>query len=418
MTASAEFVADLHIHSRYAYACSKNLTLDALSRMAKVKGIGLLATGDFTHPAWLAELEGGLTEVDYGTYCHGGVSFVLGTEVSCVFRQGGRSRRVHLLLFLPSFETVRSFSQELSRRGAKLEGDGRPVVKMTAADLASLALEVDAGAVIIPAHVWTPWYGMLGSVSGFDSLQECFGDLAPEVRAVETGLSSDPLMNWGIPEFSGRAIVSFSDAHSLPNLGRELTVFRGQASYQGFSEAIRRNDVAYTAEFYPEEGKYHYNGHRKCGVRQSPAETLAQTSPDCPVCGRPLTLGVLHRARSMSAGGDPAAVERARPGPDGLISSREGHPPFRRLVPLNEVISAALGVGPRSKAVERVHRDLCAELGSELRVLVNADEASLQRVAGERVAAAVVNVRRGQVVIDPGFDGQYGAVRAVRVEDQ
>ncbi len=406
-----EFVADLHIHSRFAYACSKNLTLPNLAAMAKTKGIQMLATGDFTHPVWLEELEAGLNEVDAGTFEHCGVRFVLGTEVSCVYKQGGKSRRVHLLLFLSSLESVRRFNRELANRGVKLEGDGRPSVGLSAADFTALAMDFDDAAAVIPAHIWTPWYGMLGSKSGFDSLEECFGDMTPAVKAVETGLSSDPAMNWGIEGLADRAIVSFSDAHSLPNLGRESTVIRGQPTYPALMQAIRGNEIAFTVEFYPEEGKYHYNGHRKCGVRQTPTETVEQGNESCPVCGRPQTLGVLHRVNSLARDAVVAGVDKPSSEPDGLIRSRDQHPPFMRLVPLEELLAETLGVGRRSRTVERVHRKLCEELGSEFAVLARALEPDLVEVAGEEVAQAIMKARRGQVTVDPGYDGQYGTVR-------
>ena len=405
------FVADLHIHSRFAYACSKNLTLASIAATAKAKGIGLLATGDFTHPAWLEELEANLSPVDVGTFQYDGVNFVLGTEVSCVYRQGGRARRLHLLLFLSSLEAVKRFNAQLASRGCKLENDGRPSVAMPAMDLASLALEVDPWAMIIPAHIWTPWFGILGSVSGFDSLEECFGDLTPLIRAVETGLSSDPAMNWDLPEMADRAIVSFSDAHSLPNLGRELTVFKGIPTYHGLREAIASASIAYTVEFYPEEGKYHFNGHRKCGVRQSPDETAAQNTDRCPVCGRPMTLGVLHRVRSLSPSASNSEASVPMDSQGGLVTSPEGRAPFWRLVPLEELLAETLGMGRRTKKVARVYRDICAELGSELRALTVASAGELERVAGERVAEAVLSARNGRVTLEPGFDGQYGTVR-------
>ncbi len=408
MDSRQQFVADLHIHSRYAYACSKNLTLANLAATARVKGIGLLATGDFTHPAWLSELEANLVEVDAGTFEYDDVNFVLGTEISCVYRQGGKARRLHLLLFLSSLDCVKRFNAELSRRGVKLEGDGRPSVGLSAAELTSLALDVDPGAMVIPAHLWTPWYGLLGSVSGFDSLEECFGELTPLVRAVETGLSSDPAMNWEIPGLEDRAILSFSDAHSLPNLGREVTVFRGRPAYEDLKVAVERNAVAYTVEFYPEEGKYHFNGHRNCGLRQSPEKTAAQGSERCPVCGRPLTLGVLHRVRSLSADG---AVSRSTAEADGFIRPPDGRPPFLRLVPLEELLAETLGVGRRSKAVANVYQTLCVELGNELAVLAWADAADLRKVAGEKMAEAILKARTGKVATEPGFDGQYGTVR-------
>ena len=412
MSSQQIFAADLHIHSRYAYACSKNLTLENLAATAKTKGIDLLATGDFTHPAWLSELRDDLTEVDEGTYEYGGVRFVPGTEVSCVYRQGGRSRRLHLLLYLSSLEAVGRLNTELAHRGAKLEGDGRPTVSLSAEDLLALALEVDPMAVVAPAHIWTPWYGVLGSVSGFDSLEECFGAMAPLVRAVETGLSSDPAMNWGVPELRDRAIVSFSDAHSLPNLGRELTIFQGKPTYRDFREAIEGNGVSYTIEFFPEEGKYHYNGHRNCGVRQSPEETEAQQDSRCPVCGRPMTLGVLHRVRSLSPRTDMGEDGASQPsGVGGSDSQGHWRAPFLRLVPLEELLAESLQVGRRSKKVRTVYNQLCAELGSEIEVLARSDADDIRALAGERVAQAVMRARAGDVTVEPGFDGQYGTVR-------
>ena len=340
MSTRHTFSADLHIHSRYAYACSKNLTLETLASTAKTKGIDLLATGDFTHPAWLRELQDGLTETDEGTFEFAGVRFVLGTEVSCVYRQGGRSRRLHLLLYMSSFEAVGRFSYELAQRGAKLEGDGRPTVGLSAQDLLELALDVDPMAVVSPAHIWTPWYGMLGSVSGFDSLEDCFGPMAPLVHAVETGLSSDPAMNWGVPGIRDRTIVSFSDAHSLPNLGRELTVFEGKPTYRDLRRAIEENGVSHTVEFFPEEGKYHFNGHRNCGVRQSPTETEAQQDSRCPACGRPMTLGVLHRVRSLSPPADNeegSATQQS--GVEASVSAGNKRAPYLRLVPLEELLA-------------------------------------------------------------------------------
>ena len=412
MTLQSQFVADLHIHSRYAYACSKNLTLEGLASAARLKGIDLLATGDFTHPAWLEELRANLVSEEFGTFSYAGVSFVLGTEISCVYRQEGRSRRLHLLVFLTSLEAVARFNSALAGRGARLEMDGRPTVGMSATELTGLALDTDPEAMVMPAHVWTPWYGALGSVSGFDSLEECFGSLSPLIRAVETGLSSDPAMNWAVPELNERAIVSFSDAHSLPNLGREVTVFRGKPTYGELRQGLEGQGVAYTVEFHPQEGKYYYNGHRNCGVSQSPQETKTQGSQRCPECGRPLTLGVLHRVASLSAPApDGEGSVELQPGPDGFIRHRGHRAPFLRLVPLEEILSDALGVGRRSKRVSGVYHKLCAELGSELDVLIRASRRELLDLAGEHVAQAILRARAGQVAIEPGFDGQYGKVK-------
>ena len=408
----AEFVADLHLHSRYAYACSKNLTLPNIVAAAKTKGIGVLASADFTHPAWLAELEANLVPTDEGTFEFDGLRFVLGTEISCVYRQEGRGRRLHLLLLLSSFDAVSRFNAALAARGCKLAGDGRPSAPLSAPDLTSLALDIDPEAIVVPAHIWTPWYGMLGSKSGFDSIEECFGAMASQVHAVETGLSSDPAMNWAVPDIASRTIVSFSDAHSLPNLGREVTVFQGPPTYRGLKDALESNSISYTVEFYPEEGKYHYDGHRNCGVSQSPVETL-ERGDHCPECGRPMTLGVLNRVQSLaSAAPDytPEYLPEYAPDDGGLVRSPDGRPPFLRLVPLLGLLSITLGKGRNSKAAEKIYQELCHELGGEMAVLAKASASDLAAVAGERVALAVLNARMGQVTIEPGFDGQYGKV--------
>lgn len=413
------FNADLHLHSRYAYACSKNLTLENIAAWARTKGLDLLATGDFTHPAWLAELRENLIQTDDGTYSYGGVRFVLGTEVSCVYKQGGRGRRLHLLLFASGLAAVERINTVLADRGSKLNNDGRPHVGMSARDFTALVLELDPQSMVVPAHIWTPWYGLLGSKSGFDSLDECFGDMADQVHAVETGLSSDPAMNWGVPGIGDRAIVSFSDAHSLPNLGREITVFDQDPTYSGLRQALTTGGVEYTVEFYPEEGKYHYSGHRNCGVSRSPQETRSDGEL-CPVCGKGLTLGVLHRVESLSGeslseedAGGPAGNQSGPValGPDGFVRSIDGRPPFLRMAPLEEILSEALGKGRKTKAVQEAYRGLCAELGSEFQVLVRAEYPDLQQVAGQRVAEAVLRARTGQVSVQPGFDGQYGKIR-------
>ena len=278
-----------------------------------------------------------------------------------------------------------------------------------------MSLELDSEAIVIPAHIWTPWFGVLGSVSGFDSLDECFGNMAPALHAVETGLSSDPAMNWVIPELADRAIVSFSDAHSLPNLGREATVFQGSPNFADLRKAIRQNSINRTIEFYPEEGKYHYDGHRKCGIRQSPAETMGNTGGICSICGRPLTLGVLHRVLSLSArhSSRDSSMEISVQGldADGHVRSPDGRPPYIRLVPLEELLAWALNVGRRTKTVADAYRRLCREFGSELEVLMRAGEDELRGVAGVAAAAAIVKARRGEVAVDPGFDGQYGSMQ-------
>ncbi len=392
------FTADLHLHSRYAYACSKNLTLANMAAWAKIKGIDLLSTADFTHPAWLSELEENLESTKDGDFEFGGVRFVLGTEISCVYKQVGRSRRVHLLVYAPGFEAVHGIRQALEKLGSKLNGDGRPTVGTSARDLTAQILEVDDSCIVVPAHIWTPWYGMLGSKSGFCSLEECFGDMTPLIPAIETGLSSDPEMNWGSPAVAGKTIVSFSDAHSLPNMGRELTVFEGEAGYRDLTAGLKHNKVEQTIEFFPEEGKYHLTGHRKCGISQTPDET-SEAGTRCPECGRPLTLGVLHRVQELA--------------PEVQMTD-EGKRPYIKLTPLVELLSYTMGRGRGTKSVTQVYHRLCNELGGEVRVLTQAAFADLKEVGGEELAIAVTKVRDRRVEIVAGYDGQYGTVHPAK----
>jgi uncharacterized protein (TIGR00375 family) len=403
------YIADLHLHSSFAFACSKNLTLENLAAWAKVKGIDLLASADFTHPRWREELGRKLAPDAPGVYKFNGVHFVLGTEVSCVYQQGGRSRKVHLLVLAPDFDTVDRLNLALTNAKNNLESNGRPTLRMSARDFTALVLDTNSECVVIPAHVWTPWFGMFGSKSGFDHLEECFLDMTPQIHALETGLSSDPAMIWPISELAGRTIVSFSDAHSAPKLGRELTVFRGELSYLGLAENLAHQGVDYTIEFHPEEGKYHYTGHRKCGVRQSPEDTQREGCR-CPVCQRPLTLGVLHRVRSLAGGELPVGEGNARSGADGFVRHQGCRPPFIRLIPLVEMIAETLGQGPATRRVEAVYQRLTREFGGELQVLTAVSAEDLERVAGERLAQAVMKARLGEVRVDPGYDGVYGKI--------
>ena len=398
------YVADLHTHSRFARGTSRQLTYPNLATWGKLKGIDLLATGDFTHPGWLAETRATLRPRDDGLFELDGTLFVLGTEVNCNAEQGGRNRRVHILVLAPDMVAVDRINTALARKG-KLAGDGRPTLHMAPRDLLQTLLDIDARCMTIPAHLWTPWFGLYGSKSGFDSLEECFGELAGHVPAIETGLSSNPAMNWRVPSLDNVAIVSFSDAHSLSNLGRELTVFEGEPSYDGLADALRHQRIAYTTEFFPEEGKYHHSGHRKCGVRYSPRE-LERHGDMCPQCGRRLTVGVMQRVEELSARESTATV-----GDDGLVRSDARRPPFRNLVSLRQVLSESLGFGPDTKAVQKVYRNLISHFGNELATLVEAPVADISAVADEKTAEGVARVRAGEVTIEPGYDGQYGTVK-------
>ena len=401
--APLRLIADLHLHSRYSLATSRSLDLLALADGGRVKGIDLLAAPDFTHPAWLAEMRSELAECDEGVYTAYGAKFVLATEVSCIWRHDGKSRRVHLLIWVPNFAAV----DHINRRLAKVQNlasDGRPMLKLSARDMAQIAWDADERCVVIPAHVWTPWYGMYGSKSGFDSAEECFGDAADRIPAIETGLSSDPAMNWNVPDVDSRSIVSFSDAHSPRNMGRELTVFRAEPNFTSLAEAVRNEDIVETVEFHPGHGKYHLDGHRKCGVRFDPGDGDMQNST-CPVCGKPLTLGVLNRVNELAA--RPDSAKRVD---DGLVRGPNGRPPFRSLVALRELLSFSLSVGPTTKTVDRHYEALVHEFAGELNVLTSAAVDDLDRVSGPRLAQAVLAVREGRVDVESGYDGVYGTV--------
>ena len=405
------YTADLHIHSSYAYATSRDLNFENLAHWARLKGIDLMASADFTQPVWFEESRTKLTDIGNGLYEHDGVKFILGTEVSCVARVGGRGRRTHMLAFAPSLDTVSRINTALAEKGAKLDGDGRPTLTMSPRDLLEVLLSIDPRCFVIPAHVWTPWFGLFGSKSGFDSLEECFGDLTDHIIAAETGLSADPTMCWRVPDLDDLSIVSFSDAHSLPKLARELTIFNGdwgELSYDGLVESLGTQDIAYTVEFFPEEGKYHLSGHRKCGVRYGPEE-IASIGSSCPVCGRAMTLGVMQRVEELSRREAAASV-----GEDGLIESSNGRPPFRSLVSLQQVLSETLGFGVNTKRVRTAYMSLVEAFGNEMKVLMDVPTTELADALpshGPRLADGIERVRSGDIHIEPGFDGQFGVVK-------
>ena len=398
------YVADLHLHSPYARGTSRQLTFENLTRWAKIKGIDMLSSGDFTHPEWFRETRRKLREAGDGLFELEGVYFVLGTEVNCVAEQGGRHRRIHMLVFAPSFQTVERINTALAAKG-RLASDGRPTLRISPRDLLATLLDLDSRCIVIPAHLWTPWFGLYGSKSGFDTLEECFGDMVRHVYAVETGLSSDPEMNWRVPSLDGLSIVSFSDAHSLANVGRELTVLHGKPSYDGLMESLMTQGIAYTVEFFPEEGKYHYSGHRKCGVRYSPAD-IASHGVRCPKCGGRLTLGVMERVEELAGRSIDTWVDE-----DGLIRADNRRPPFKTLVGLQQVISKSLGVGPSSKKVRDTYFMLVSSFGNELSVLMDVPPPEIAELSGDRVAEGIARVRAGDIYIEPGYDGLYGTVR-------
>ena len=347
------YIVDLHTHSRFSRACSNKLNIPNLVEWAKFKGIDVLGTGDFLHPVWMEELKRDLIEEDgFLKHDESGIKFALSVEIASIYSHKGKVRRVHNVVLMPSFESARKLQQELSKRGANLVADGRPVVGISSKTLLSIALEVHEKALFIPAHAWTPWFGVFGSQSGYDSLADCFEDLTKYVYAIETGLSSDPAMNWRVSELDNKAILSFSDAHSLPNLGREMTEIDGniQDGFGGMFNAIKNLKIKSTIEFFPEEGKYHYTGHRNCGVVYTPTETKKK-GVICPVCGRSLTVGVMERVEAVA---NRSNQELRIKDQSGIIMS-ETFPkksPYRMLVPLQQVISESFGVSTGSKKVQ------------------------------------------------------------------
>lgn len=406
------YAADLHIHSRFSRACSQQLNIPSLIEWAQLKGINVLGTGDFLHPLWLSELKNVLTEDGSGFLTHGSsdIKFVLSVEIASIYSQKGRGRRVHNLVLLPDFASAERFQKTLLSKRANLASDGRPIVGISSKDLLSLALQASDKAIFIPAHVWTPWFGIFGSQSGYDSLKECFEDLTEYIYAVETGLSSDPAMNWRIAELDHRSIVSFSDAHSLPNLGREVTVLAAdlEQGYLGLFEALQKEQIAGTIEFYPEEGKYHYTGHRNCHIKYTPDESL-QKGTICPVCKRGLTVGVMERVEQLA---QRSIEDLEQTKESGVMKSHKfNRPGYRMLVPLLQILAEAFNTAPTTQKVLTEYKKLTSNLGSEMRILTKVDIADIAKISGSKLAEGVEKVRQGDLVIDPGFDGVYGVVK-------
>ncbi len=390
-------IADLHLHSRYSRATSADMDLPGLSRWARLKGIDLVGTGDFTHPAWFRELVAALRPAGEGIYEYEGTHFLFTAEVAAVWNFAGRTRRVHFLLLAPSAEDAARITQELAAFG-NLSADGRPTLALSGEKLVEVVRNASATAMIIPAHAWTPWWSVFGANSGFDSLEEALGRARPEVWAIETGLSSDPAMNWRLSALDEVALVSFSDAHSPTRLGREACVFDlPELAYPALAEALRTRNpqrFLFTVEFFPEEGKYHYDGHRACGVVFAPEETRRYGGM-CPVCGKPLTVGVMHRVEELAD--RPPGVK-----PTGAI-------PYRSLVPLPEIIAQVLGQDPETRGVMSQYLRVVQRFGSEFSVLLDVPSSEVEREF-PRLGRALEKVRRGELRIRPGYDGVYGEI--------
>jgi len=485
-----QVIADLHLHSRFSRAVSPQMTIDGIADWAGKKGIGLVATGDWTHPMWMREIGEKLEETGSGLLqlrralignenldassvassispstitaksseaaqnfvpSRRGTSsplFLLSTEISCIYSQGGKTRRVHVLVWVPTIESALKISKELTKRGCNVLSDGRPIIGLSLINLSELILTIEPNALIVPAHIWTPWFSVYGKMGGFESLDEAFGGFAKNIYAVETGLSSSPDMNWRIKDLDSRSIVSFSDAHSGPKLGREATVFDLEnGSFQNIrtalmlpgqktedrkqkaenpSSALRpqsSNCILYTIEFYPEEGKYHYTGHRDCNVRLTPEETVLKGTT-CPVCGKPLTQGVMQRVEELVTQ-MPNAKPACRRGRCQMINGLKYYsvekgirPPFVMLVPLQEIIAEAIGSPVASPKTQAQYNTLTSHFNGEFNMLLHTSISDIASFSTKEIADGVRKVRIGDIVVDPGYDGVFGVVKIWKSEQE
>ena len=404
-----KMIGDLHIHSRFSMATSKEGTPENMDFWARKKGISLIGTGDFTHPVWREELRERLKPEGNGLYRlrdeyvreesrkfpGEGTRFVVSGEISSIYKKNGKTRKVHNVILLPSLEAADAMAQRLEKIG-NIHSDGRPILGLDSHDLLEMMLDVCPEGILIPAHIWTPHFSVLGAKSGFDSVEECFEELTPYVHALETGLSSDPAMNWRISKLDRYQLVSNSDAHSPSKLGREANLLDIDCSYEGLYQAIQTGEgLEGTVEFFPEEGKYHFDGHRKCGVSLSPVEA-ERLGGICPVCGKKLTMGVDHRVEQLA--------DRA----EGFVK-KDGKK-YESLVPLPEVISACMGYSTASKKVQGCFEQMIQTLGTEFDILRNVPSEDIKSCAGERIAEGIENVRTGNVKRIPGYDGEYGKI--------
>ncbi|MCF7910156.1 endonuclease Q family protein [Candidatus Pacearchaeota archaeon] len=392
--------ADLHIHSRFSRACSKDLNVENLAKWAKIKGLDLLGTGDFTHPVWLEELKEKLVDNGKGFFIHKqtGFPFILTGEISLMYSQGGKGRKIHIVLLVPSFEVVDKINNYFDTLGRR-DYDGRPIFGISGEKFVRDLRNISKDIIFIPAHIWTPWFGIFGSMSGFDSLEECFGsELVGEISAIETGISSDPEMNWRIKEITDKniAVVSFSDSHSFwPwRLGREATIFKKTDSYFELIKQIRENNFIGTIETEPAYGKYHWDGHRNCEFFASPEETL-KLNGICPKCGKPLTIGVENRVEKIAGNSKGFRPENPRV--------------YFKLLPLHEVISLYVGVSMNSKKVWEIYNNLISKFKNEFNILLNASKSDLENSGIEKpLVELILKNRKGEIKVQPGYDGVYG----------
>jgi len=427
-------IADLHLHSKYSRAVSQKMDLKEIAFWAKKKGINLVSTADWTHPLWFREIQEKLTEKSPGVFrlkdgSFPEVSFILSTEVSSIYNQDGKTRRIHNLIFSPSLKTAEKVIKKLQEEKVNLLADGRPTMGISSKDLLELLLSIDENIFLIPCHVWTPWFSLYGSKSGFDSIKEAFGDLEKYIFAIETGLSSDPIMNWQIEELENRSIVSFSDAHSGQKLGREATVFiknsnhfSGDFSYFDIIDAFKQKKnghlkIGYTIEFFPEEGKYHWSGHRLCGVRYSPCDVL-EKGEICPVCQKPLTIGVENRVLKLSKKvfkNEDLFLAKNKFDVTFVYDKEKKKTPFVSLVPLLEILQE---IYQSPKKAEDEYQRLTENLGAEFEILFRKSYEEIERVGGKKLKEAIEIVRQRKVFVDPGYDGVFGVVKIFKQKEE
>lgn len=402
------FFADLHIHSKFSRATSKEMNLETIEQWAQIKGIKVIGTGDFTHPEWLKEIGEKLTEEGNGLLrlkekyklqvpesCRENIFFILSSEISCIYQKDGKLRKIHLLVLSPSLKDVTKINHALSQVGS-LISDGRPILGIDGKELMKIIMEISPASLVIPAHAWTPHFSVFGSQSGFDSLEECFEELSPYIYAIETGLSSDPRMNWRLSKLDSITLISNSDAHSPSKIGREANIFDTELSFEGITEAIKtKKGFLGTVEFFPEEGKYHYDGHRVCGVRLSPKETI-QRNYLCPLCGKRVTVGVMHRVEVL-------ADRQEGFNPPQAI-------PYKSIIPLQEIMAEINNTSSQSKTVSNLYFKAINNLGSEYDILLNKKLTDIEKF-NETLAEAIERVREGKIIVEPGYDGEYGKIK-------
>ncbi|MFA5051077.1 MAG: endonuclease Q family protein [Patescibacteria group bacterium] len=415
-----KYIADFHIHSKYSRATAHDISVEKLDQWAKIKGIQILGTGDFTHPKWFSELREQLIPAQEGLYKlpnkNSTTNFILTTEISCIYKKNNKTRRIHLVIFAPDFEIAEKINQNLGEK-YNLKSDGRPILGLDAKELVKILLDISPKIFIVPAHIWTPWFSLFGSMSGFDSVEECFEEMTPNIYALETGLSSDPLMNWQWSYLDKYTLISNSDAHSPSKLGREANVFEfsQEPNYSDIIEGIKnraiprksassqcKSALISTIEFFPEEGKYHFDGHRDCKIRMTPTETK-KAGGLCPKCRRPMTIGVAYRVAALA---DRKEAIKPKDAPD-----------FKSLIPLTEIIHEVKKI-EKLKSVELEYQNLTEKGRGEFNVLLNLSEKELTDISTPLLAQAIIKMRKGEVTKEAGYDGVFGKISVFGKESQ